>query len=614
MANNAIGQANLILGVDSGGFNAGLMRAAGTVSAWAVQLTSKIGFIGAGPIGALVAAGSLVKDAAGAAFDKAKDLLADMIGTVDEVGDLFGTVANSFGMPFERFQELQFATKLSAKELVDTLTTLADATSKALGGNAKAGKIFEQLGVDLEELRGLRPDEVMLKVAEAFEEQGSAVDKTRLAFQLFGAQGHAMLDAMGDGLGEAIELVRSLGLTVSQDSGQSANNAMETWRRVQRILSMMWTAFAVTIAPIYEQVANAIQEVLIVAAPVIRYLIDTTKAWGNVFGNLIGQAWDDLKDFLSGFSGVGDFFKGMDLETITNGIWLVIESIGSGIGWLMDRFQEVANFITTNFSVPVIRAFASILDGMARFIDAVGPEVVDVFIRQIDRLMRTVEGVARLDPTGMLAEQIRGARLDLQIAQRQGNLSSGIRNMADGVRDFADAMGDAATTTPDNQRRIEDFVRRARNRVRETVERDQPLFSAADFQLASQLQDRFRSPMDTMRSSMRDLQRLFTPDGDGLFEGLIDENLFGRGLEEALANAERALGMGQVKFAGAMMEGSKDAASLLYHRGVSTTSSPEQRIERVLERSRQVQEEQARNSRELVDLWRRGGLDFAVVE
>lgn len=172
--------------------------------------------------------------AVGAAAVAATKQLADMISETAAYGDNVDKASQRIGLSSEAYQELDYAMQLAGADIgtfetgMKSLLKSMDAVSE---GNATATANFEKLGVAVTDSSGkLRSQEdVLFDSIKAFQQMENSSEKNRLAQELFGKQGQALLPLLSDEA-ESIDSVREraekLGLVMS-DKAVKASAAFQ---------------------------------------------------------------------------------------------------------------------------------------------------------------------------------------------------------------------------------------------------------------------------------------------------------------------------------------------------------------------------------------------------
>lgn len=146
-----------------------------------------------------------------------------------EVADQMGKMALKSGVAVEAFSQMAHAFNLSdvsAEELAGGFKFLNKAIDEAKQGSDAAQKSFESIGVSMEDLKNDSPDEVMLKLADAFTQIEDPAARNTMLLEKFGRAGLKLAPAMEEGRAGIEKLMNqadALGLTVDKEFAAAAD-------------------------------------------------------------------------------------------------------------------------------------------------------------------------------------------------------------------------------------------------------------------------------------------------------------------------------------------------------------------------------------------------------
>ena len=142
------------------------------------------------------------------------------------LNDALAKTANQTGMTVENLSALAYAAKQSDVDfgtLSSSLVKFNKAISEANSGNKQSAQAFTQLGISLETVKALKPDELFLLVAQRISELRSEADRTKAQVDLFGRSG-ADLDPLftggAEGINRATAAAKELGAVISTEANQ----------------------------------------------------------------------------------------------------------------------------------------------------------------------------------------------------------------------------------------------------------------------------------------------------------------------------------------------------------------------------------------------------------
>ena len=130
------------------------------------------------------------------------------------------------GLTVDQVTGLTYAAKqseVSSEDLQTSLTKFSKNVSQAADGTGKAATTFKQMGVAITDAHGhlLPTEEILKKVADRFTKLPDGADKARLAMEMFGKSGAAMVPLLNKG-GDAIAALEEKGAALSGITQESA--------------------------------------------------------------------------------------------------------------------------------------------------------------------------------------------------------------------------------------------------------------------------------------------------------------------------------------------------------------------------------------------------------
>lgn len=267
MSQSQIANLNVMLGINTAQFAAGLASAQGSLGAFGESLKKFAAM-----------AGVTLSFAA---------VTASIKSTVDHMDEL-GKAAQKIGIPVEDLSKLEYAAKLSDVSLEDLTGTLAKFSKNiaevGAGGQNDAGKALQALGISATDAQGqLRPTvDIMSDIADEFASMQDGAGKTAIAIALFGKSGAEMIPLLNGGseaIKEAADQARVFGAVVSQEAAAAAEHFNDNLTKLQEAASGIQTQIATALLPqlnnltdilvtlaerfnLSEQAANGFEELL----------------------------------------------------------------------------------------------------------------------------------------------------------------------------------------------------------------------------------------------------------------------------------------------------------------------------------------------------------------
>lgn len=172
--------------------------------------------------------------------------LRSFVTSTIELNDALANTANKTGMTVEELSALQYAAKQADVEfgtLSSALVKFNRGIAEAGSGNKSAAAAFTQLGISLDTVKAMKPDELFLLAAQRISELGSEAERTKAEVDLFGRSG-AELDPLftggAEGINRAKEAAKQLGAVISSETNKKVTDLGDKADQ----LKSRWSAFA----------------------------------------------------------------------------------------------------------------------------------------------------------------------------------------------------------------------------------------------------------------------------------------------------------------------------------------------------------------------------------
>ena len=167
-----------------------------------------------------------------------------------EIDELAKT-SRRLGLTVNELQSLQFAaeqTGVSAESLRTSLDRFNRNISETAIGTGIAKRSFEDLGVSVKDSEGVlrNTDDILTDVADALKGVESPADRTRIAMDLFGRSGAALVNTLAEGKGGINELRREfndLTLQLDQQTAAAVEAANDRFNRLSKSIGSVLVQF-----------------------------------------------------------------------------------------------------------------------------------------------------------------------------------------------------------------------------------------------------------------------------------------------------------------------------------------------------------------------------------
>lgn len=201
----------------------------------------------------------LVGGAAGAG-----SLLYILKQTGDEM-DRLGKSALRLGIGTESLAGFQLAAKLSGIEvnaLEKSIQRMLQGIGDSNRGFGQAAQAFEDIGIDVRELKRLRPEEQFIAIREALDGIQDNSERISAATQIFGGRGVQALQLSVDTLKLSMEDIRKSGLAVTREEVARIEAANDAVTRLETAWMGVKSIVATQVAPEVEAVVSELREFL----------------------------------------------------------------------------------------------------------------------------------------------------------------------------------------------------------------------------------------------------------------------------------------------------------------------------------------------------------------
>lgn len=200
----------------------------------------------------------------------------------------------------EFLSEMRLAMELSGIEF-STFTNAMGKMQKAIGdavvGLSTQKRAFEELGIDLQQFRSLKPEEQFEELAEAIKQVGVQSQRVRIVRDIFGRAGQELLSLFESGkkgIREFREEAQKLGLTIDQDLADNAARFNDQMTRLKRTSTAYFIDLTGDLLPTLNNMADAL----------IRMRDETSRAEGEI--SILAKTFQTLIAWMVAMKGIID--------------------------------------------------------------------------------------------------------------------------------------------------------------------------------------------------------------------------------------------------------------------------------------------------------------------
>lgn len=179
-------------------------------------------------------------------------------------GDALRDMSMRTGASVEALSSLGYVAAQSGTDLA-TLEAGMRRTAKVLeaakSGNKAAASAFESLGISLQELSAMSPDDQLLRIGDALAAIPDPTARAAAAMKIFGKQGTTLLPMLSQGSAQIREMqneARRLGVVMSAEDADAADEFNDALAKLKASISASANAVGASLAPALTGLANAL--------------------------------------------------------------------------------------------------------------------------------------------------------------------------------------------------------------------------------------------------------------------------------------------------------------------------------------------------------------------
>lgn len=313
-------------------------------------------------------------------------------GVFASMGDTIAKASQRTGIGVERLSELAYAAEQSGADLATLeagLRRMQKAIAEAAGGSESALEALANLGLSVQQLAGLSPDQQFMLIADRLSKIADPTLRAAAAMELFGRSGTQLLPMIADGAAgmEALSRrARELGLVMATEDAEAAvvfgDLVADLWKTVKMgvfvigsALVPMLTDFVKRALGVVKNITDWIKankEVVVTVFQVAAAVVAGGAALIVLGGILSGLGWA-FGVLASIVTGVGTALGviGTVLGAILSPVGLVIAALTSLGGYLLyvsGAGEEALSWLGEQFAAlrdTALAAWKGISDALA---------------------------------------------------------------------------------------------------------------------------------------------------------------------------------------------------------------------------------------------------------
>ena len=230
-----------------------------------------------------------------------------------DAADEINKISQRLGASTEALSQYKFVadqTGVSFKTLTMGWQRMTRRISEAAQGTGEAKNALAELGLDVEKLNKLKPEDQFEVLADAIMKVEAPADRVRLAMKLFDSEGVALLQTM-EGGSEKVRALREefnkMGGTLTKEAAESASKAKSAIDKLGKSGEAAGVLLVNTMGPAIEAVANWLQSDLPGAVQVAVNAFDDLQIFIAESGHFITGALAGIEYALSDAAAAAGF-------------------------------------------------------------------------------------------------------------------------------------------------------------------------------------------------------------------------------------------------------------------------------------------------------------------
>lgn len=210
--------------------------------------------------------------------------------------DRVGKLAKQLGISTQALTGLRFAADQTGAG-ADKLSAGLEVMSKRLGevatkGSGAAAPAIEKLGLNVQDLIRMSPDEQFKVIAERMQGIETQSERNAIAANIFSRANQGLVNTLAEGR-EGLERYQAkaeaLGITLTQEQVRKAADAVDAMDQLKKSFKGAGNIMASSLAPAITAISNGFKDSLTESVKSNR---ESIINWGTVFGDVVATAAD----------------------------------------------------------------------------------------------------------------------------------------------------------------------------------------------------------------------------------------------------------------------------------------------------------------------------------
>lgn len=401
--------ANLVVEIsaDAKKLNQELKLSEQNIQAFSTKATTNFKLIGAAVGGAVI--GGLT-------------LLANRLLTTAKALDDLGDSAQSIGLTTKELQRLQFQAGQAGSDadgLTQSFIFMQNAVVDAARGSQQQVEAFQKLGINIQILKQLKPEQQFEMIANAFNKISDSQDQIDISRTIFGRAGVGQINLLNSKLKESKELFDRLGLGLSEQQAQNVDSLDKSSKLLDTIFDDFGNKIAADVSPAFDAINKGINQTI------------------EEFGGLGGAAEFISKAIVTSFSAIADgavvLYKPFKaLGTLWEGVKLAGTNLGVTAAQLVHGSEMGSAAFRGEIPLPLPG------DQSSKDEQSIANDVKDAQAKKLRDSIENFDTVDKNSKTEVLLNNIANA------FKTSGNEADAAKKKVDQFKGSLDAAGNAA--------------------------------------------------------------------------------------------------------------------------------------------------------------------------
>jgi hypothetical protein len=256
------------------------------------------------------------------------------------LGDELSKAHDRTGIAASSLSELGYAAAQSGSDLATvekSISKMQRGIIEASEGSKMIAESFGALGLSVEKLKQLSPEDQFLAVGKAIAKIQDPTERAARAMQIFGRSGTQLLPMLISDIEALRKEARDLGVVISDDDAINATNLGDAFDRVKKSLGGIATQLGASVAKPFTAIANTLATI-----------IGRVSAWVAIHRDIV----QTVAAVAAGFVVAGTIITGVGIALI--GLGATIASIGTIASAVFATIGTAISILTSPITLAVV--------------------------------------------------------------------------------------------------------------------------------------------------------------------------------------------------------------------------------------------------------------------